>query len=63
METRQMTPFIHLLFSLKLFLTFIFVFGNSQNSFLCGLLFGLFWSVKYLNYGQKLAIGQPIKLF
>ena len=29
METRQMTPFFHLLFSLKLFVTLIIVFETS----------------------------------
>ena len=35
-----------------LFLIFIFVFENSQNSFWCG----PFWFLKYLNFGQKLPI-------
>ena len=39
-----------------LFVTFIFVFETSQNSFSFGLPFDLFWSVKYLNLGQKLPI-------
>ena len=39
-----------------MFVTFIFVFENSQNSFWCGLFFGSFWYVKYLNFGQKLPI-------
>ena len=56
METRQITPFFHLFFPLNLFVTFIVVFENSQNSFLCGPPFGSFWSVKYLNFGQKLPI-------
>ena len=34
----------------------IFIFQNGQNSFSCGHPFGLFWSVKYLNFGQKLPI-------
>ena len=54
METKQITPFFHLLFPLQLFVTFIFALGNSQNSFSCGPLFCPFWSVKYLNFGQKL---------
>ena len=33
-----------------------FVFETSQNSFSCGPLFGPFWFVKYLNFGQKLPI-------
>ena len=33
---------------------FIFVFENSQNSLSCGPTFGPFWSVNYLNFGQKL---------
>ena len=56
METRQMTPFFHLLFLLKLFVTFIFVFENSQNSFSYGLPFDPFWPVKYLSFGKKLSI-------
>ena len=45
METKQITPFF-----------FIFVFENSQNWFSCVPPFGSFWSVKYLNFGQKLPI-------
>ena len=55
METRQMTP-IFLLFLLYLFVTFIFLFENSQNLFCCGSPSGPFWSLKYLNFGQKLLI-------
>ena len=36
-----------------MFVTFIFVFENSQNSFSCDSPFGSFWSVKCLNFGQK----------
>ena len=50
-----MTPFFSSIFS-ALFVTFIFVFEYSQNSFLCGAPFGPFWSVNYLNFGQKLPI-------
>ena len=39
-----------------LFVTFLFILENSQNSFSCGSPFGLFWSVKYLNFEQKLLI-------
>ena len=35
MENRQMTPFFYLLFSLKLFVTFISEFENTENSFSC----------------------------
>ena len=36
---------------------FIFIFENSQNSFTCGSpSYGLLWSVKYLNFGEKLSI-------
>ena len=35
---------------------FIFVSENSQNSFSCGPAFGPFYSIKYLNFGQKLPI-------
>ena len=52
METRQMTPFFHLLFS-ALFVTFTSEFGNTQNSFSCGLIFCPFLSVKYLNFWSK----------
>ena len=41
---------------LHLFVTFIVVFENNQNSFSCGPTFCPFWSVKYLNFGQKLPI-------
>ena len=50
MEIRQMTSFFLSTFS------FIFLFENSQNSISCGHPFGPFWSVKYLNFGQKLPI-------
>ena len=56
MKTRQMTHFFHLLFPLELFVTFSFVFKNSQNSFSCVIPFGPFWSVKYLNFGKNLPI-------
>ena len=56
METIQKIPVFNLLFTLQLFVTFIFIFENSQNSFSCGPHFGPFWSVKYLNFGQKLPI-------
>ena len=36
METRKMTPFFYLVFPFQLFMTFIFVFGNSQNLFSFG---------------------------
>ena len=36
METRQMIPFFQSSF-FALFVTFIFIFGNAQNSFSCGL--------------------------
>ena len=39
-----------------LFVTFIFVFKNSQNLFWCGPPFGPFWFVKHLNFWQKLPI-------
>ena len=35
---------------------FIFVFESGQNLFSCGLSIGPSWSVKYLNFGQKLTI-------
>ena len=64
METRQMTPlFFDLPFPLYLFVTYIFVFENSQNSFSCGPLFGPFWSVKYLNFEQKLPIRSAHHIF
>ena len=50
MATRQMTPFFHLPFPLKLLVSSIFEFENTQNSFSCDSTFGLFWSVKYLNF-------------
>ena len=48
--------FLHLLFPLQLFVAFMFGFENVQNSFSCGPRFGPFWSVKYLNFEQKLPI-------
>ena len=39
-----------------LFVKFIFIFENGQNSFSCGTPFGLFWYVNYLNIEQKLQI-------
>ena len=56
MKTIQITSFFHLLFPLELFVTFIFVFENCQNSFSCGPAFGPFWSVRYLNFERKLPI-------
>ena len=47
MRNRQMTPFFHLLFMLKLFVRFISKFEKTQNSFLP---FGPFWPVKYLHF-------------
>ena len=55
MKARQMTSFFSFTFS-ALTVTIIFVFENSQNSVLCGLLFRQFRSVKYLNFRQKLPI-------
>ena len=40
----------------RLFVTFIFVFENDQNAFSYGPPLGPFWTVKYLNFGQKLPI-------
>ena len=54
--TTQVISFFHLIFPIELFVTFIFVFEISRNSFSCGPSFGPFWSVKYLNFGQKLQI-------
>ena len=51
--TRQMTTFFSSTFS-ALFVISIFVFENSQNSFSCGTPFGPFWSVKFVNFVQKL---------
>ena len=39
-----------------MFTTFIFVFENGQNLFSCGPPFRSFWSVKFLNFDQKLPI-------
>ena len=52
MKTRQTTPFFPSIFY-ALFVTFIFIFENSQNSFSFGPRFGLLWSVKYLNFWAK----------
>ena len=37
-----------------LLIRFIFVFQKNQNKFSCGSPHGPFWSVKHLNFGQKL---------
>ena len=63
METRQMTLFFYLLFLLEIFITFIFIFLHGQNSFSYGLPFGLFWSVKYFNFEQKLPIRTAHHIF
>ena len=55
METRQTTPFFSSTLC-ALFITVIFVFENTQNSFPCGPSFGPFLSVKCCNFGQKLPI-------
>ena len=55
MENKQIITFFSSTFSV-LFVIFIFVFENSQNSFSCSFPFGSFWSVRYLNLGQKLPI-------
>ena len=51
MKARQITPFSSIFPALLV--TFIFEFENSQHSFSFDFLFGPFWSVKYLNFGQK----------
>ena len=56
METRQKTPFFSSTFSVLTACNIHFLFETSQNSFSCGPLFGLFWSVKYLNFEQKVTI-------
>ena len=60
MKTRQMTPLST--FS-ALFVTFIFIFENGQDSFSYGLPFGLFWSLKCLNFEYKLPIWIPHHIF
>ena len=44
--------FFHLLFELWLFVIFIFVFQNCQNSFSWGPHFGLFWKTKCRHSGR-----------
>ena len=56
METRKMTPIFSSTFSTLTVCNIFFLFENSQNLFWCGAPFGTFWSVKYLNFGQKLLI-------
>ena len=56
METRQITPFFTSTFCALTGCNIYFCFENSQNSFSCALLFGPFWSVKCLNFEQKLPI-------
>ena len=54
-ENQTNDPIFSSTFS-ALFVIFIFIIQNGQNSFSCGPPFGLFWSVKYFNFGQKLPI-------
>ena len=56
METRNITPFFCLLFPLELFVTFIFIFGNSQDLFSYDPHFGPFWSVTYNSSSAKYAM-------
>ena len=51
-KTRQMIPFLSSTFW-ALFVIFIFVFENCQNSFSMGPPFGPFWSAKYLDFGGE----------
>ena len=53
METRQMTPFFHLLFPIELLVIFISQFENNQNLFWRGPPFGPFWSVIYVKFWSK----------
>ena len=55
MDIRQLTSLFSSNFP-ALFVRFIFVSENGQNLFSCDPPFGPFWSVKYLNLGQKLLI-------
>ena len=52
-QTNDTILFAYLLCSI---VTFIFAIDSSQNSFSYGPAFCPFWSVKYLNFGQKLLI-------
>ena len=53
METTQMVPFLHLIFSALTVLILISEFENTQNPLLPVPYFGSFWSVKYLNSWPK----------
>ena len=56
MKTRKVTPFCSSTFSALTVCDIHFLFENSLNLFSCGLRFGSFWSVKYLNFEQRLPI-------
>ena len=56
METTQMTPIISSTFSALTVCNSHFLFENSQNLFRYAPPFCPFWSVKYLNFWQKLPI-------
>ena len=58
METRLMTPFFSSTFYTLTVCNIHFIFENSLNSFSSGPPIGPFWSVKHLNFAQKLPI-QP----
>ena len=47
----------------NLTVTSIFLFENGQNPFCCGPSFVPFWSVKYINFGQKLPIRTAHQFF
>ena len=47
---------VFLIYFFAPFVMFNCVFEKSQNLFWCHLPFGPFWSVKYLNFGQKLLV-------
>ena len=51
-----MTPFFIYFICSNCLQHSLFIFENGQNPFSFGPPFGLFWSVKYLNFGQKLPI-------
>ena len=64
METRQMTPFFpSTIYALTVCTIHFCTIKNSQNSFSCGPSFSPFWSVKYLNYRQKLPVQPPHHTF
>ena len=63
METRQMTPFFYLLFCALTVCSIHFYIWKWSKFIFLWTPFGLFWSVKYINFEQKLPIRTAHHIF